>query len=603
MTRPYEEFNDKSLIERMNIDQKRFNTYQEAGSDDPDEAWKSNAVRPIVRNKAISIAAHTTGALLFPQIYAQNKNDEEDKDAGIVMRDLMEWAAYEGNYEKTFLFGVISGIVNPAVVISTEYSEVWRTIKEINEQGGWKSKQVLDEVLSGFNDNVVPLDELYIADPYENDIQKQGYLIRRRTIEFSIAEKKYADRDNFRKYVRPGRQTIFDEASDTFYDEWDENLQDRLVEELIYSNRAGDLQIPVVNGIMLDDPDQPNPRDDKLYPYAKSGYELIDEGKFFYYKSMVFKTSPDAQIIDEAYRMIIDGAFYDRMPAMAIFGNEVINSAIVIPGGVTSFGEKSRAEKIDTGGQSAPLERTLDRMEGSVDESTASPRQAGQETKGDQTAQEVRRLEQNARTMLGLFGKMIGFLVRDWGVLKIGDIIQFMTVADVQNITTEAGVLKFRNFVLPNKMIDGKIKSKKIVFDMNLPDSVTEKEKKEMGFKLLEEEGGLDSKVRIAKVNPALFRQLKFLIKIIPELKTPESDTINKLLDLETYDRAMLNPFANQQTLYTDLLLKSNETTREDPDKYIRDAGSPTLPGLVGAGEVTKQMGREKMPLPAKTAL
>jgi len=98
--KPYTEFNNKSLLERINEDQKAWNSYQEPGSDDPEFAWKSNAIRPITRNKVISISAHITGSIIYPQVFAQNENDEEDKDAAQVMRDLLEWSYDQSEYDK-----------------------------------------------------------------------------------------------------------------------------------------------------------------------------------------------------------------------------------------------------------------------------------------------------------------------------------------------------------------------------------------------------------------------------------------------------------------------------------------------------------------------
>ena len=92
---------------------------------------------------------------------------------------------------------------------------------------------------------------------------------------------------NFKDYVRPGLQVVFDEGTDLFYQQFDEELRKNLVEEVIYYDRTQDLQLIMVNGVLLTDPDHPNPRLDKRYPFIKGGYELIDEGKFFYYFSIV----------------------------------------------------------------------------------------------------------------------------------------------------------------------------------------------------------------------------------------------------------------------------------------------------------------------------
>ena len=120
--KPYREFNDTSLTVRMDTDQKLFNNWREAKSDDPDEEWHSRAVRPIVRNRTISIAAHLSGQLLTPAFRAQNDRQQEDKEASTVIRYLVEWANDQAEYVRTFLYAVIAALVNPASIIHTEYA-------------------------------------------------------------------------------------------------------------------------------------------------------------------------------------------------------------------------------------------------------------------------------------------------------------------------------------------------------------------------------------------------------------------------------------------------------------------------------------------------
>ena len=70
------EFNDLSLLQRHTADMLAFNTYQEndgmPAAEDRLGGWKSNAIRPIVRNKAISMAAHRTARLTVPKVFAQS---------------------------------------------------------------------------------------------------------------------------------------------------------------------------------------------------------------------------------------------------------------------------------------------------------------------------------------------------------------------------------------------------------------------------------------------------------------------------------------------------------------------------------------------------
>ena len=580
--RPYREFNDKSLITRMNTDQRSFNAYVPPKSDNPDEAWNSNAYRPIVRNKIISIAAHVTGTLIFPNVFAQNENDKEDKEAALVMRDLMEFRGEQADYEKTFLYGIISALINPAVIVHTEFREVTREIKVIQEDGSWKKKRIVDDTFSGPNDTVVPLDEIFIADVYESEIQKQPFIIWRKVLDYNTAKAKYGDNQNFKDYVRPGLQLVFRGSEGEFYELYDDEMEERLVEEVIYYNRDEDLQLILVNGVMITEYDQPNSRNDKKYPFAKTGYELIDEGKFFYYRSLANKTSVDEKVVNTLYRMIIDGTFLQIMPPVGTYGTEEFGGSVIAPGKVTSFQNKdSRMETVGLSNNLNAGVNTLNKAEESINESSQTPLQAGQSTKGDQTAFEISRLEQNARIQLGLFGKMIGFLVKQLGDLYMGDILQYMTIGEVSQLSASAGQLRFRNFLLPEKTVDGKVKTREIRFKIKNEEISNEESE---SFRLLEEEGGLNSEKQIVEVNPTLFRDLKFKIFVSPDVVTPPSDNVKKALNLEAYDRAIANPLVDQGAITRELLLGSYDSLKNDIEKFMSDEVPADIEGGTNAG-------------------
>ena len=64
--------------------------------------------------------------------------------------------------------------------------------------------------------------------------------------------------------------------------------------------------------------DNPNPRIDKMLPFAKTIYEPINaDGNFFYGKSLVNKLGPDQEVIDVLYQMIIDGTYLNLFKPIA----------------------------------------------------------------------------------------------------------------------------------------------------------------------------------------------------------------------------------------------------------------------------------------------
>jgi hypothetical protein len=406
---------------------------------------------------------------------------------------------------------------------------------------------------------------------------------------------KYDKYDNF-KYVRPGMQVIYNEANLTFYEVYDSNLRQELCEEILYWNKNLDMFAIMVNGVLLTDPENPNPRNDKRYPFVKFGYELIDEGKCFYYKSLVFKMMQDANIVNTLYPMIIDGTYLSIMPPMINRGGEAIGSEVIVPGAVTTLSDKeANLTPIVTSQNLAAGFNALEKVEESVSESSQEPRQQGMQSGGSQTAYEISKLEANANTVLGLFVKMISQFVKEYGKLRLGDILQFMTIADVDKIEDNAEMV-YKTFLLPHKQSMGKEKTRKLTFDAKVPsEPMSEEEYLGQSYDTLEEEGGEDSKLEIFKANPELFRNLKYMIQVSPDVINPKSEDLERALNLEAFDRAIQLPFVDQEVLAKDLLFGSYNKTKKDVNRYIKQEGQQPNP----FGELQTQPGQIAKPNPA----
>lgn len=576
--KPRREFNDMSVIGRMTVDQMAFNTYQpnngEAPSGDLVNGWRSNAIRPIVRNKCISIAAHATAQLIFPKIFAYNQQSDVQEDSARVMEDLMEWAADQCNYDKTSLNAVISAIVNPAAITYSEFGEVYRIVKrEKGDNGRWIPSKELDEDLSGFKDTVVPVDELFIENFYENDIQKQGWLIWRRVIGYDLASAKYGDCANW-IYVKPGVQVIFNDANETFYEVYDSNMRTDSVEEVIYWNKKLDVKLVMVNAVLMTDFDNPNPRNDKLYPFSKFGYENIDEGKCFYYKSLAFKMQSDANIVNTLYPMIVDGTYLNIFQPMINIGSETISSDVIVPGAVTTLTDpNSKLTPVAVAGNIKAGMDTLMKVEESVAESSEQPVLNGQPAQSGTTAYEISRQEQNANTVLGLFIQMIAQHVRQYGRLRVGDVLQYLTIIDADKITDQADLV-YKSFLVKGK---GKTGNKKIEFTNEVSDEpITSSQKMKKSYDVMKQEK--ETGMQLYKVSPNLFRELNYRLVVSPDVLHPRSEDLERAMKLELYDRAIQNPTANQEAIFKDFLLGAYSDIKE-PEDYIQTQPQGAQPG------------------------
>jgi len=576
---PRLEFDDLSVISRYSSDRLAFNTYTpndgEPAEGDEVNSWRNQSVKPVTRNKCMSIAAHATARTIFPKIFAFDENSDEQKEAAMVMSDLMEWSGNpeQSDYQMTSLNAIIEALYSPLSIIYTEYAEVERTVKtEKGEDGKWKTKKVLDPALSGFKDYVVPVNEFYLPNFYEPNVQKQPWVIMRKVIPFELAKQKYAvTYENFR-YVKPGVQAIFNDANNAFYNVYDWEMRGQMVEEIVYWNRSEDLKLTVVNGILLTSCDNPNPRLDKQYPFATFGYSSLGNGgNCAYFKSLAASLKGDDRVINTLYSMVIDGTYQAMFPGLIASGFEEIGSDVYRPGTVTATTNvnASISPVMQTPNLSAAMS-TMNMMNESVSDTVPQDLKQALNTP-NQTAFEIAKREQEAKTILGLFVKMIMSFVSQYGSLRLQDILQYMTIAEVSKIESGQENLVYKTFLLPDRSSDGKSRTRKIKFDPSLPTQpLSEDEMLELSMGILKEQGGMDSDTELVKANPELFRSLKYTASVTPDVINPMSEEVERAFLLEEYDRAIANPLLDQEAVTKDFLLAAYPKSKSNVEKYVK---------------------------------
>lgn len=574
--KPRREFNDLSLLQRATVDQMAYNNYLPNDGDyseDSTDYWRSNAQRPIIRNKILSIAAHATARTIFPKVFAINDQSEEQREAANAMELLMEYDGEKVDYVRFSLYAVLQALFQPASITYREYSHVYRNIKtEIDEATNrWKVERILDEEESGSKAEIVPIEEYLIPNFYEDDVQKQDWIIRRRIISYDNVKIKYADKKNI-KYVKPGVQVIYDDPNKVFYEVYDTEMNEYMVEEVIYWNKAMDLRLVVVNGVLLSEFDEPNPRRDKKYPFTKTYYESLDEGKFHFGMSLSQKMMQDAKIVNYLYQMTLDGLLLDIMPPMIASGNDIIGNDVIIPGLVTSLQDvNSKITPIKQGGNSVAGFNAIAKVEESINETSQNPLQQGLTQGGSQTAFEIGKIEQNANTILGLFLKMISSFVKQYGELVKGDILQYYTTANIDDLVGKDS-LTYKTFILPPSI--GRDKSIKFQLE-NLGDEEMDiEEMTKKSYNVLQEEKESEEQgndVEIIKINPILFRTLKFSTIISPDILNPRSKDLERAYKLEAYDRMIQNPMVDQELVTKDFLLGAYSDLFKNTDKYMKE--------------------------------
>lgn len=585
MHKSFAEFDDNSPLTIAERDQKRFNIYVGPQSQDPDEKWRFHGMRPTTRNKVIQMAARVVSSMLYPEVFAQNDASKEDKDAAMVMRDLIEWNIRNSDYEMTWVYNIIAMMVNPVAYISVDFVESMQKVKERLENGKIKTREVIDELVSGLQCNNTPMDEILIANAYEHDLQKQRFIIRKRFIEFEEAKARYGEHENWHA-IKPGVRVLFSETDGLFYEQYDDELQ-TLVEEVIYYNRLEDLEVPFVNGVYLGDTEvNANPMKHRrsvltkkgevvevpVYPYAKGGFEPIDEKRFYFYKSLVSKMWWDDQLLNRMWQLTMDGTFLSVIPPIGITGEEAIGSSVMIPGSQNVFeNENTKIFPITAGINPGAGYAAMQKAEQALAEDSQDNILGGQLPGTKQTATATRLAQQNAMVQMGLFGRMYGSMVKQVGYLMVDVIIHHQTIASVDELSSK---MKYNTFIMPNTNQNGKRVTKRIEFtdEMFGEEEVSPEKKLAMESKVLQEEGGIKGETRIYKVNPEKFARLRFQIYIEPDQMEIKSKELEKAMKLEAYTLLVQNPLImanpdNLEAVTRDFLV---EPLTKESEKYLQ---------------------------------
>lgn len=591
LTRGWTELNNDSVIDDTNRGQMMFNAFVEQGVDNPGEAWKWRGTRSKARNKAVQMHAQITAGYIFPAFMAQNEDDEEDRDFSEMMNDSVEWLGHNSNYKSSFLMATMGMLVNTVTYMSAEWFQVMQTIKQKMEDGSYSKKEIIDEVLSGFNANVYGPTDILISNAFEQNIQRHRFNITRRYIEYSEAEAKYGNHENWH-FVMPGTKSIYDSASGMFYDVKDDD-HPYLVAEDTYKNRRDDTEVCFIGGIYMGNDDiEANPirhRDHKgapKYNVVPFGYQRINE-HFFFYKSLMNSMRWDNQLADAQYELGMNTAFLMSNMPTAIAGSDNVDSDIMFPSSVVSIkNENARAFPLLPGLNPGALFGAFKETERSMDEASVSEQTGGNAGNPNLKATAIAVAERNAQTMIQGVGKTIAESMVQYGSLMADIAVNNLSIAQIDELSGDSGKVKYRTLILKDKVIDGKQVDKILRFDESLlgNEEMTKDEKKKRNLELLDKVGYPDNKHELYLINPMLFSRMKYLTRIEPETMFPKNKEYMQAIYSQVYAQFQNNPFVSLEALTRESLYAYFGGKTE---KLMQKQQPNQLSSIFGAGKET----------------
>lgn len=602
--RTFDEFDGISLLQRAKLDQETFGAFVGSEYLPVHKRWRWRGRKNTARNKLIGILAHMLAAMLFPYVRAVNEQNEEDKMSARVMAILVEDHLRKADYKIKFLYIVLSALVNPAVFVGVEYVEAFQKVKQKMQDGSIEIIEAVDEILSGLNLNIIPIDEVMLADFFTGPLQHQPNILRVRRIPWDQSRSIYGLNPNF-KYVEAGKTRVVmtGQEHQTLYDiEWTE-ADRNYVQEITAYYRQEDLEVTFVGGVFMgsdEDIYNSNPFTHRrmtlvgeqwitvpIYPFAKAGFEPIDPtGRFAYYKSGAFKEYWDDASQNFMQRMLLDGTALDVIKPIFGTGIAKLDTTVIVPGAFVGMPPNASVVPYSVSPNLAAAYNAVAQAKEDMSDSTQDPIMNGQVEKGV-TAYATSKAEQNARIFLGVFGNMLAGLVGDIGELAMDCIMQHATVPEIDSSVPGPVALKYKTFL--SKSVDkGKMLTNRIVFDGSMVGSeISEAQKNSREWQLFNEAGGYETDQRIWMVNPYQFVRNRYSLYVDADQivsKSMGTDQQRAALALQVMTNPIISPYLDMKNVVEDFAVEP--FAEGDPGRYMAKADANAMMNSVMGNNV-----------------
>jgi hypothetical protein len=592
--RPFDEFDGYSLLERTRMDQETFGAFVGAEWVPAHKRWRWKGRKNTARNRLIGILAHMLAAMLFPHVRAVNENDEEEEMTARVMAIMIEDSLRKAKYEMKFLFMVLSALVNPAVFCQIEYVVAMQRVKQQLKDGA-KVKLVIDQLLTGLQLNIIPIDEILLGDFYTFEMQRQPYIVRVRRIPWDEARAIYGEHPDF-QYVMAGMTRVFlaGQENQTLYDiEWTEADRD-FVQVITIAYRAEDLEVTFVGGVFMgnkEDIYNTNPFKHRrlvladgpggkewvsipVYEYAKSGFEPIDPtGRFAYYKSGAFKAYWEDKSINYSYQLLQDGMALDVIKPIFGTGVAKADTTVMVPGAFIGMPPGATVVPYSLGPNLAAAMQVLQQNREDLSESTQDASQSGI-AQPNVTATATTEAANNARVFIGVFGLMIANLIEQVGELAMDCIIMNTTAGELDMTVPEHLRMKYKTYIAEGKD-KGKRVSNRIEFtDEFMGREMSDEDVNEYEWELYNRGGKtnkerLETNQRIYKVNPYQFARMAYTMSVDADqivTKSMGNDRQENLLAFQMLTDPRVVPYTDQKAVIDDFVIE--KFSDGDPDRY-----------------------------------
>lgn len=469
MQRQYEYFNGRNLFECIDDWTKRWNGYIPPLNPLIDQtSW--NIFYNFTRNAIISYLARVALNPVKANIIAVNKKSGlPSKKFAEALTDMNQYSLNEENGPARFLEAALEAAVKGTVVVYEGYMKNFQAEKvpeSFDATTGKITYKKRDKIIyDNCYQQVVPLEDFYITNAYQPDVQKQPKIIWRRLTTYTEAQNEFSHYKNW-KFVRPGNYTLAMEMQ-TFYRQAQlTDLPMDRVEILRYYSRRTNTHIVLCNGVVMYS--GPIPFKDGKYPFAKTVNEPFGND-FFWGMGMPGKYMGEQDFINSDINMMMQKVTNSLLPTgLSSDLDDLIEDDVIQIGKMRQVSDINKwkwweAPTVNSG-EFNMLQTVLNLAKdsanvGAGDLTTASG--------GKVTARQVLLKQQELVAKLSFNTNYLEDLEVERTKLRISHILQFYAIPRIERVTGKNGKeiedLVYRDIKLPDTELSDGRKGAKVI--------------------------------------------------------------------------------------------------------------------------------------------
>jgi len=471
LQKSYNQFNGRQLYECIDDWTKRWNGYIPPQNPLLDE-WQSRIFLNFTRNQIITYLAKVALTRPKAKIKAVNKKTSMfDQRMSEVCEDLIQYSADAENGDARFLEAALEVVTKGTVVVYEGYKK--QTQEELvpesvdAETGKVISKKTSRILFDNCYQDIVPIEDFYIANPYEPDVQKQPFVIWRQITTYTEGQAVFEHYPGW-QYVQPGMYVLTGDVSTFYRNQLQSDLQAQQIEILRYYHRMKNRHVLMINGIVMYD--GPIPFKDGRYPFGKTVYEPFGND-FFWGMSFAQKIMGDQDLINTLWNMMVDKTEGSLLPyGLSSDLDDLIEDDRLEVGKIRKVGDINKW-KFDTmpavnSSEQAMIQMAMNfarEFSGDVGGGGSALTPRG----GALAVRQVLLKQQESMNRLGFSMSFLEDFERDRTELRLNHILQFYSIPKIEKITgvdgQEVQQLMFRDIKLSNVSLGGGETGQKII--------------------------------------------------------------------------------------------------------------------------------------------